>query len=353
MPAPSSLTLNYDAVLSSTLFNYRETMADAISTSNSLLYFLMKRETSGYVGLDEIGERMELPLMYALAPADSYSGYDTLDTTATDGITAAFYNWRQMTSPVTISGLEERKNTGQFQKFDLLKAKTEQAVMGIQDLFGRALLRGNSPNGGSAITSAYTSVANGSTFIDPIPLQVHYTPTGSTTIGNINQSTNTWWQNQKTQSGASTFAGLLKELSHMYNLCSKGPGGPPNLHITTLGAFETYEAALRVQMKYNTYDRADIPFGNILFRGNPITWDEFTPDAHTGTAAITVDTWYMLNTKFWKLKYDKERNFTSTPFVKPTNQDAKTAHILWLGALGVNNRRKQGVLGNISTSITS
>ena len=71
---PSSLTLNYDAILSSTLFNYREAIADNISTANAFLYFLMKREKEAWESVTDLGERAEFPLMYALAPADSYSG---------------------------------------------------------------------------------------------------------------------------------------------------------------------------------------------------------------------------------------------------------------------------------------
>lgn len=351
---PSSLTLNYDAILSSTLFNYREALADDISTANAFLYFLMNREKDAWVSVPDLGDRMELPLMYALAPADSYSGYDTLDTTPIDGITSAFYTWRQMASPITISGLEEKKNSGEFQKFDLLKAKTEQAIMGIKDLFGRAMFRGNSPVSGSQVTTAYTSSSNGSQFIDPIPLQVKFDPTTSTVIGNINESTNAWWQNQTANAtSVSTFAGFLKIISNLFNKCSKGPGGPPNLHVTTQGTFELYEASLRAQFRAVEYEKVDIPFGNLLFRGQPVTWDEFCPDAINGTVAITKGSWYMFNTKFWKIKYHADTNFTPTPFIKPTNQDAKTAHILWLGAMGVNNRRKQGVLGNIDETIAA
>jgi hypothetical protein len=39
--------------------------------------------------------------------------------------------------------------------------------------------------------------------------------------------------------------------------------------------------------------------------------------------------------------------------VRPENQDARVSQILWMGALGVNNRRKNGVLYGISRSITS
>ena len=58
----------------------------------------------------------------------------------------------------------------------------------------------------------------------------------------------------------------------------------------------------------------------------------------------------MLNTKFWGIRVDAETNFATTPFLKPIDQDAKTAHILWLGrARRVSNRRKQGVAGGIAS----
>src|SRR3954470_16391260 len=136
MPA-TSLTLNYDAILSTTLFNYRKTLEDAISTTNAFLFYLMKKNKGGYQVLGEIGDRMAMPLMYELGNADSYSGYDVLDTTPSDGITMAFFNWAQASVPISISGLEEKKNRGEEKLVSLLKAKTQQAELGLQDFFNR------------------------------------------------------------------------------------------------------------------------------------------------------------------------------------------------------------------------
>jgi hypothetical protein len=71
--APSAQTLQYDAQLSTTLFNYRKTLEDNISKINALVYTLMKSE-SGWQKIDSIGDRMVMPLMYELGQADSYSG---------------------------------------------------------------------------------------------------------------------------------------------------------------------------------------------------------------------------------------------------------------------------------------
>src|SRR3989304_2665076 len=108
---PSALTLNFDAVLSTTLFNWSKTLEDQIATSNALLFTI--RKGNGYITITDIGERAAMPLMYEIGSADSYSGYDVLDTTPMDGISAAFYDWRQASVPIAISGLEERKNAGE------------------------------------------------------------------------------------------------------------------------------------------------------------------------------------------------------------------------------------------------
>lgn len=89
--APSSVTLDYDALLSTTLFNYHRTLVDNISKVNALMYYMMKKSSNGYKLITDIGDRMQVPLMYELGSADSYSGYDTLDVTPMDGITSAFF----------------------------------------------------------------------------------------------------------------------------------------------------------------------------------------------------------------------------------------------------------------------
>jgi hypothetical protein len=349
--APSSLTLQYDAILSTTLFNYRRNLVDAISTANAFLFYLMKKAKDGYEEVTEIGQRMMMPLMYELGQTDSYSGYDTLDTTPADGLTSAFFDWRQSATPIAISGDEQKKNRGEAQIISLLKAKVKQAEIGAQTFFNQRLLYGA---GGSAITSAYTSAMNGSAFVDPLPLLVKYDPTSTTTIGNIDQGANLWWRNQfKNFSAVTTFAGFLAALRNLRNNCTKGPGGAPDLVIATQGVEELYEAALAAAHRNPSYQVADIPFDNVGFYGKPMVWDEFVPDVHNGTVTQTKGSIFMLNTQFWGVKVDKETNFVPTPFQKPVDQDAKVAHILWYGAVGVSNRRKQGVGGNIDTAIAA
>ena len=351
--APSALTLDYDALLSTTLFNYRRTLEDNISKINALLYMLMKDgESSTYEKLTGIGDRMEVPLMYELGTADSYSGYDVLDVTPMDGITSAFWDWRQAAVPIAISGLEEKKNAGEARIIALLESKTKQAEMGIQEFFNKRLLQGA---GGSTITTAYTSPINGSTFLDPLPKLIAKDPTTSVSVGNINQSTYSWWRNQTTQANGSNYSGVLKQLRQTRIKANRGPGGSPDLHLVDENVYTFYETALAAAHQNPSYQKADIPFENIQFYGKPVVSDESMPDWTNGddTLTTTDGTWVMINSKFFQLKVHSGTNFSTTPFQKPENQDAKVAHILWLGGIGVSNRRKHAVAWDIDTTISS
>jgi hypothetical protein len=350
--APSSLTLQYDSILSTTLFNYKRTVEDNISKINALMYQLMKLDPAGYQKEQVNGDRMMMPLMYEIGQADSYSGYDVLDVTPMDGMTACFWDWAQASVPIAISGKEEKLNRGEAQITNLLKAKTMQAEMGIQAFFNYRILCGA---GGTSITTTYTSPANGSSFVDPLPKVIAYAPTGSVAIGNINQYTHSWWRNQTSTQSATTFAGFLKELKKLRMKCGRGPGGYPNLHLVDEDTYSLYDQALAAKHQNTSYVKADIPFENIAFYGKPVTADEVTPDVATGseTQSETSGSWFMINSKFFGFKVDSETDFAPTPFVKPENQDAKVSHILWFGGFGCSNRRKQGVMGSIDTTIAA
>lgn len=353
--AATQLTLNYDAILSTTLFNYHKTIIDNISTSNFYFYALTKGE--GYEGVEDLGDRAAIPLMYALGSADTYSGWDTLPTGPMDGITSVFFEWRQLSIPIAISALEEKKNRGSETRMsNLLKAKTEQATMGIQEIWAKMLLQGLGmiDNTAGNIETAYVSPNNGSFGVDPLFLFVKKDPTTGT-VGSINAANETFWRNQQKQSAAASYAAFKKELRNLYNNCKKGPGGPPTVHLTDQLTSEYYEEVLSASHRNPSYQKADIPFDAVGFKGHAMVWDEFMPNvmARTTTQLDTQGTWAMINPKFIKVKYDKHTNFVNGPFEKPVNQDGKVAHILWLGSHLCGNRKKQGVLYNINTTVVA
>lgn len=72
MANPSSLTLNYNSLLSTTLFNVRRELYDTIFKDNVVLNIL---HAKGRKRLEDGGERIQIPLQYGTnSTVGSYSG---------------------------------------------------------------------------------------------------------------------------------------------------------------------------------------------------------------------------------------------------------------------------------------
>lgn len=355
MAAPSSLTLEYGPLLTTTLMNSRKVIEDQISTANAVFYAITKRKN--YRKVSSPGERVKIELMYGLTQPDSYSGYDELALFPTEGITAAFFDWAQMSVPIMISGKERKQNKGENAIINLMTTKVKQATLGIKEYFAKTFLQGNGVNGATAGQTAlpYTSPRNSSTFIDPIGKLVKYDPTAAVTIGNIPQNTYTWWRNQAKASTATTFAEFFVELDNHLNNCGKGVGGRADLHICDQNFFEFYAKALRKFYQNPTYARADFPFHNIALYNDPMVWDEFAVNAKDESTTLDVAeaSLWSLNTNFLGIDVDSETDFAPDEWKKADNQDAWASHVLWMGASWVSNRRKHGVYGNVNTAINS
>lgn len=363
--APSQHTINYDALLSTTLFNYRDTMVDNIFKDSAFLAYL--RGSSAIIKQDG-GERIAMPLMYGRnKTVKTYQNYETLDTTPQDGMTTAFYQWKELAGTISISRKEERQNSGESRLLGLLESKIKQAEMTIREVLNEQLVQGT-------VSSSTFVPGNDAKDFNPLGYFLRKlsgtNPTVGGNVGNISASAtnddgNTWWIHRTSDFGGgsdsgndfsnnvTTYAGLKTNLHRMYNFCSRGSGGSPDLVIADQVTYETYNNALDTQVRYTNTQMADMGFETIKLRGATMLWDEVVPDIDNGTIAITVGTAFFLNTNFYNLIIDTETDIVTTPFIEPENQTAKTAKILMMANTGISNMRKHGVAYGISQSITS
>lgn len=360
--APSNITTYLDSVFAQSIANYRKELIDNIGASNAMLYEILKSEA--YEEADG-GTFIAENLLYGLAPADSYDGYDELSTLPTDGITQAVFQWRQMASPIVYSMKEVIQN--EHKLVDLVKSRIQQSELGIQEGWAQAFMWGNAQNGGNIYTQKTSSV-NGSLSIDPLPLMI-YAGTG-VTVGNIADS-NTWWRNHQVSSAATTFSAFMLEMENMYNLCALGTGGPPTVILADQVTYQTFVHAYFSIFKQPADSVGDTyPFVAKKFLAAKIVMDDKVPDAKNnaiGTQSggvvdpttLTNGTAYFINTRFFKVRHHPSRDWTllqdenGKHFVKPINGDSRVGHVAWMGNVTCNNRRKQGVLYNISRTITS
>jgi len=347
---PLQTTTNFDALFSASLANYRKTLTDNISTSN---FFFHKMKEMGLWESRDGGLYLVEDLMYALSPVDTFDGYDELPLTPTEGITQAQFQWRQIASPVSISEKERKMNKQRI--VDLIASKIKQCDIGMQEAFPKFLLQGSLAGGGVSLTTPYTSPKNASTAFDPLPLLVNFAPTTGV-VGGIDPSTNVWWRNQATTSTATDYTHFLAEILQSYNNCSKGPGGPPKIALCDQTTWELFSAAYYFKYRTEATTTGDYPFPVINFFGTEVVWDQYMPNVYANTLDTTTatgGTFYFLNPEFLKVAYESESNFVETEFIRPVNMDAKFKHILWMGGVTVNNRRKQGVVGKIARTLTA
>jgi hypothetical protein len=248
----------------------------------------------------------------------TYSGYDTIDLTPQDGISAAEYDWKQMAASIAISGIEEAKNRGTEAIIKLLNAKIMQAEMSLKStlnaqLFGSAA-GGNDFNGLGNIVG-----------------------TQNNTVGGINSTTNTWWNPTQATNMAATLS--LTNMADVYNRASKG-SDVPDLIVTNTSLFEKYESLLTNNVRYQDVSKANAGFQNLMFKQTPIVFDlELAVD--TSDAPM-----YFLNTKYLKLTGLNGYWFSTSEFMNGTvaGVDARYALVLAYGQLTCSNRARQGYI---------
>ena len=308
---------DFNAILSTTLQNYQPTLVDNIFKD---LVLLNHMNSKGRVQMEEGGTSIVEPLMYAVnGTASSYSGYDAIDLTPQDGISAANYQWKQMAASIAISGIEEAQNRGTEAIIKLLNAKIMQAEMSVKSDLNGMLYGDGTGNGSKDFNGLGNIVA-----------------TVNNTVGGIDSTTNTWW-NPYQDVSASTLS--LADMGKVYNNASKG-NDVPDLIVTNEDLFSKYESLLTQNVRYQDVAKAIAGFQNLMFKQTPVVFD-LALAADTTAAPM-----YFLNTKYLKLVGMNGHWFNTTDFQSGTvaGIDARYALVLAFGELTCSNRSRQGYL---------
>jgi hypothetical protein len=310
---------SFDALLSTTLANYRDEFADNLSLSFFLYYWLT---TQGRQIEEDGGESLVVQLMYGLnQTVRSYSGYEVLDTTPQEGMTSAKYPWKQLAGTVSISGLEERQNSGESKLISLLSSKIKQAEISMTNAMNIQLFADGTGNNSKDLFGLDLIVENGSAW---------------GTLGGIDRSAadNAWWRNQWADGSIAT---LLADMRSMYNKSSRG-NEHPDIGITTRTVFEAFEATQVQNQRFVDERVANSHFELYKFKGMILGFDE----------QCSADTMFFLNSNYLNFIVDSQTNLRTTDFITPENQDAKVAKILLMANLVASNCSLQGRLDTIT-----
>lgn len=322
MPSPGQSTLftTFTELVSTTYRNHSKEIADNVSTHNALFRRMTEK---GRIRLEDGGLSIVQPLDYAENTTyQRYSGYDVLNVAASDVISAAEFPWRQVSVNVAASGLEIRTNSGANRIINFVKAKIKNAQ--------RTMANGLSDDLYSDGTAS--NQMNG--------LQAIIADAGTGTVGGINSSTFSFWQNQVrdasdnsvTVSAATIEAGMMLPLW----LATTRGNDTPDLIVMDPVYFAFYEASQSSLKRYAPSDDG---------KGGMISMKYKTADVFFDSTAsgIPASRMYFINTDFLELVAHQDANMEIMPELRSVNQDAIVIPILFQGNLVVSNRARQGV----------
>lgn len=321
MATPSSV---FTEMVTTTDRHWGTRVTDNVSEHNALLRRLKdKGKIKTYSGGYEIAE----PIEYAEnATYQRYAGYDALNTSASDVLTSVKYDWQQVALHCVASGREIRMNMGSKERMiNLVKARKDNALKTAANQFSIDVYSdGSLPN-----------QING--------LQALISTAGTGTVGGIDSSTWTFWQNEQLNSVAgsgSTAAAFKGEMNALWLPLNRG-ADKPDLIVMTHDFYALYESGEQQLQRYMNADMANAGFVGLKYKTADVIFDDNTNFGVTGERA------YFLNTDYLYIVQHKEAQWTADEEKKPTNQDAVVVPIYWMGNLCVTNRSLQGVLHDV------
>ena len=308
---------DFDSLLTTTLRNYRSTLVDNVFSENPL--FMRLKEKIRY---EDGGEQISVPLMYGQnSTVKTYSGYDRLDITPQEGLTTVLFPWRQIAGSISISGIEEFKNSGKSRILSLLQARVKQTEMSLVEAFGEMIF-----GDGTTVDRNWYG----------LDLLIGDENSAVTDVGGIDcaDAGNEFWRSQVVD--ADDLASQVRSdavWTNVYNSANQG-ADKVDLLVTTQDLYEHYEAGLAENIRYTSTNEADARFSNLLFKKIPVFFDDWAPAGST----------YFINSKHLELVGAKGTWMRQTPFGEVPDVDGKWAQILTYGNMVVDNRRRQGLV---------
>ncbi len=323
MASPGTFTgSTFTELVTTTFRKHRGPIKDNLSNRNALLKYITKRGNTKQI---DGGLSIVQPLDYAAnGTYQRYSDWDLLDVSASDVISAAEYQWRQIAINVVASGREMRINSGESRIADLVASRMKNAIRTFNNNFSNDLYSdgttANQINGLQAIVPDVNT---------------------SGTVGGINCATFSFWQS--TLSSAATLS-VTPSATTIENglmlptwlILDRGPDDQPDLIVmdsTYYGYFESSQVSLK---RYNDVSKADAGFVTLKYKNADVLYD--------GNSGIPSSHGYFLNTNYLNLVTHQDADLEVMDDMRPVNQDGSVTPILWMGNLTCSNRKLQGLI---------
>ncbi|TXH44923.1 MAG: phage major capsid protein [Desulfurellales bacterium] len=313
-----------DEIVTTTLRYRSGKLRDNMSKNIALLSRLQDKENIAPVsGGRSIVEELEYAenstFMY-------YSGDETLNAASSDAFTSAEYEWKQAAVAVKINGLELLKNSGREKVIDLLESRIKNAEKTMLNNLSTGVYSDGTGTGGKQIGG----------------LQLLVSDAGTGTVGGINSSTYSFWQNAVydfSANGVAASALTIQDAMNSLYLSISRNRDVPDLIVADNTYFGYYWKSLQAIQRVTDEKMASAGFQTLKFMGADVVYD----GGFSGTAPSAH--MYFLNTNYIKFRPHRDRNMVPMGADRfSVNQDAMVKLIGWAGNLTCSNRSLQGVI---------
>ena len=318
MPSANS---TFTEIASTTFRKHKKGFKDNISERNALL---KKINSKGNKRTEDGGLSIVEPLDYAQnSTYQRFSGYDLLNVQASDVLSAAEFNWKQIAIHITASGLELRQNSGTSQIEKLVAARIKNAVRTFKNNFSSDLYSAGS----------LTNQIGG--------LQQIVADTNTNTVGGIDANTWSFWRNNVfdlSDNGVTLSATTIENsmLLPMWLTVDRGEGDCPDLIMMDPAHYTFFVASQTSLKRYASAEELKAGAVSLKYMTADVMFD-------TTASGIPASHTYMLNTNYIKLVVHEDADMDEMEQKSPVNQDAEVIPILWMGNLTISNRDMQSV----------
>ncbi len=307
---------NLSEIITTTLRNRSKSLADNVTNHNALLRRLSENGNLTTV----TGRQIVRELEYASnGTVGFYSGYETLDVSPSDVLTSATFDYKQMAGNVTISGLEQIQNSGTEAVINLLESRIGVLEKTMSNTLATSLYSDGTGSDGKEVGGLQLLVADA----------------GTGTVGGINSSTFTFFQNAQTTATSSAFSttNIQADMNNIYLSLVRGADSP-DLIMADTNSYKAFLGSLQAIQRVTSDRVATSGFTSVQYLNSDVIFDSACP----------TNKMYFLNTDYLRLEVAANRNFVPGESRMSVSQDAMVQPMFWSGNLTCSNRALQGVI---------
>lgn len=282
-----------------------------------------------------VGESLSLRITSKRHTAKGlFQGFDVLATQQINPIVKATADYANYYATVAISYEEVRRNSGNKEKLlDMIRVQMDNSLATLKEDETKDVYDDGTAIGGRNRILGLKAAVTGTT---------------GTYLG-INRATagNEYWR-ANASATAHTVANLKDPTSTSYlpslmrtSDTDATHDQSPDLIVTTKKIYNLYQDIAEVgNLRFNN-EVANLGFGGVEFGpGKTMIFDDYA----------TANYLYFLTIARFDLFVFGDANFDVGEWVKPANQEAKVAHIIWSGQLICNVPREQAVLSSVGAT---